>query len=456
MSTDNAGAGESGTMPRQPQPPAGGFTAEDIGRYDHVTRLPSRVQCLERLAADLDAIARGDVPRTLVLVTLAEAQHFNRILRALGHGFSEDFIRAGAERIIECLDAEVTVYNVSVLSFAFVVRDGGTQPPERIARAIAGHFTNAVMVQDIPIQSTVGIGLVPLDAGFTAPAEALRAALTAAQDSRSSHHPFAYYNPGSDAAQRRAFRLLTDLPEALEGDDQFTLHFQPRITFADHLSHSVEALIRWQHPTLGWISPAEFIPLVEATALIRPLTALVLETAIRQLGQWQDTGRELGISVNVSPRNLTEPEFLGRLHGWLERYGVDPRRLELEFTEGAVSPDNTRTMDTLQRVRAMGMTVAIDDFGSGYSNMAYLTRIPADVVKIDKSLVLDLETGEQAHFLVRKINNLAHGLGFSVVAEGIETAKAYDFLDGIGCDQGQGFHMARPMPSEQLDSWLGQ
>ncbi|MFB4202676.1 putative bifunctional diguanylate cyclase/phosphodiesterase [Arhodomonas sp. KWT2] len=441
-------------MPRQPQPPAGGFTAEDIGRYDHVTRLPSRVQCLEQLAADLDGIAYSGRPRTLVLVTLAEAQHFNRILRALGHAFSEDFIRAGAQRVIECLDAGVTVYNVSVLSFAFVVDNDGRYPPEHTARSIATHFTDPVMVQDIPIQTAAGVGLVALDAGFTAPAEALRAALTAAQDSRSSHHPFAYYNPGSDAAQRRAFQLLTDLPEALEADDQFTLHFQPRVSFADRLSHSVEALIRWQHPRLGWISPAEFIPLVETTALIRPLTALVLETAIRRLSRWQDAGRDLGISVNVSPRNLAEPEFLGRLRGWLDRYGVDPRRLELEFTEGAVSPDNARTLETLRQVRTLGMTVAIDDFGSGYSNMAYLTRIPADVVKIDKSFVLDLDRGEQARFLVTEITNLAHGLDFDVVAEGIETANAYTFLDGIGCDQGQGFHLARPMPDDQLDAWL--
>jgi len=425
-----------------------------LGRYDHITRLPNRVAFLDHLAAALAAMRADGRPRSLMLVTLAEAGHFQSILRALGHAFAEDFVRAGADRVAACLDAGIRMHNVSLLSFAFVVdRDSGT-PPDSLARTLDARFAEPLVVQDIPIQAQAGIGLVDLAGELSSPSETLRAALTAAQDSRDLSDAFAYYDPRTDAAHQRAFRLLTDLPKALDSGDQLRLHYQPRLDLTSDSCTSAEALVRWQHPELGWVSPGEFMPLVETTALIKPLTAFVLDTAIRQLRAWQESGHNLRISVNVSPRNLTEADFLDRIKALLDRHGVDPTLLEFEFTESEVSPDNATTLANLRRVRELGIEVAIDDFGSGYSNMAYLTQIPADIVKIDKAFILNLDSSEQDRFLAGKIANLARGLGFHVVGEGVESAEAYDFLRRIGCREAQGFYVSKPIPAEALEAWL--
>jgi EAL domain-containing protein (putative c-di-GMP-specific phosphodiesterase class I) len=423
-----------------------------IGRYDHVTRLPNRVPFLEHLEATM----RGPqaAHSTLLLITLTDAHHYNEVLRALGHAFAEDLVRAGGARVAECVGGDVGMYHVSILSFAFVLDDSATDTPSDIAELLGTRFAEPLLVEDIPVMSSVGIGLVELSNGFADPSEALRAALTAAQDSRGLTAAYAYYDPSTDAAHQRAFRLLTEFPKALAAPDQLTLYFQPRVDLATNQCVGAEALLRWRHPELGWITPGEFIPLAETTAFIRPLTAFVMESAIGHLREWQEEWSPLKLSVNVSPRNLGEPDFFDRLTGWLKRYRVNPTRLELEFTEGAVSPDNAMTIAHLHDVLELGMEVAIDDFGSGYSNMAYLTRIPADTIKIDKAFIMDVDRSAQTRFLVNQIVDLANGLGFKVVAEGIETAKTYDFLRDIGCGQGQGFFLGRPMPAAQFRHWV--
>lgn len=433
--------------------PEGDRVADAIGRYDHVTRLPNRVQILECLDHELH-VDTSMGPKTLVLITLADAQHFNQILRALGHGFSEAFIRAGSERITQCMPAGTRLFNVSVLSFAFVVPPDALTPPGELAETVSRQFADPVSVQHIPIQTRVGIGMIDLTSDAGEPAEALRGALTAAQESRHANTAYAYYDHRTDAAHQRAFQILTDLPAALAASDQLHLRFQPRVDLTQDCCVSAEALLRWHHPEIGWISPGEFMPLAETTALISPLTRFVLEAAVRQLRAWRDAGRSIRVSVNVSPKNLAEPDFLTKLTGLLERHGVEPAALEVEFTEGAVSPDNATTVAHLRQLRELGVEVAIDDFGSGYSNMAYLSEIPADIVKIDKAFVLNLDTNPRDRFLTRTIADMAHGLGFHVVGEGVETASSYRFLADLGCREAQGFHLSKPLPPADLEGWL--
>ncbi len=437
--------------PNAPIPPG---DADAIGRYDHVTRLPSRVPFLERLATSLRAIERDGVARTLILVTLAEAQHYNEILRALGHGFSEDFVRAGAARVAACIPSGTQLFNVSPLSFAFIRERDAAPGPKAVAEAIGRAFAEPVTIQAIPIQSRAGVGLVDLDPAVARPAESLRSALAAAQDSRRAQLPFADYNPGTDAQHQRAFRLLTDLPAALNAGDQLTLYLQPRVAPDTGVCVGAEALVRWHHPELGLILPGSFIPLVETTALIRTLTAYVLERALAQLRAWQDAGRVLRLSVNVAPANLAEPDFMPRLRNMLDRHGVAPENLELEFTEGTISPGDATTLTHLREARAMGIRVAIDDFGSGYSNMAYLTKIPADVVKIDKAFITALDGDPQCRFIARSIADLGHGLGFVVVGEGVESAWSMGYLRRIGCREAQGFHLCPPVPADAFEAWL--
>jgi len=426
--------------------------ADLIGRYDSVTKLPNRVQFIEDFPWLRDA-EKGN-REVLMLITLAEARHYNDILRALGHAFSEDFVRAGAEKLASLLPPHRAIYHVSVLSFVFVTEfDGSTSQPA-VAEKIARAFSGSLLVENIPINAVVGVGLVPVDA-IENPADALRAALAAAQDSRRTEAGFAFYNPSTDAAHQRAFRILADLPLALEGDGELSLNFQPRITLASNLCHGAEALLRWNHPELGPISPGEFIPLVEQTALIGPLTNWVFDAALRHARQFADTGKPAKVSINASPANLAERGFAEKLLRLCDKHGVLPQYVELEFTEGMMASNMERTAGHLRLLRDAGVEIAIDDFGSGYSSLNYLTRIPADVLKIDQSFIRPLGSDKAGDFLVRQIISLSKGLGFRVCAEGIETRAIYDLLQSLGCDEGQGYYMARPMPASEFQAWRG-
>jgi EAL domain-containing protein (putative c-di-GMP-specific phosphodiesterase class I) len=343
------------------------------------------------------------------------------------------------------------IYHVSVLSFAFVIAHEGPGLPE-VAREIARDFGTELDVEDIPIRSKVGVGLMPIDAAVIEPAEVLRAALVAAQDSRRSEEGVAFYNNRSDAAHIRAFRILADLPGALAGVGQLSLNYQPRVDLATGQCHGAEALIRWRHPELGNIAPGEFIPLAEQTALIHPLTDWVLDRALGMTRTMADRGHRLTMSINASPLNLSEPDFDDKLFWACDQHGLEHSAVEIEFTEGTLAANPERATRQLERIRKAGVRIAIDDFGTGFSNLSYLRSIPADVLKIDQSFIRPLKGSDD--FLVRQILSMAHGLGLEVCAEGIETAESYALLRTLGCDEGQGYHIARPMPELNLVQWL--
>ncbi len=420
-----------------------------VERYDHVTGIPNRLRFLSDFKRLRGRSGRG---RMLVLVTLADARHYNEILRALGHAFSEDFVRAGLVRLRDMLPDQLPIYQVSVLSFAFVIGHDAAEGVPQLAREIAHGFAGDLEVNNIPIRTKVGVGLMSLDAATVDPAEVLRASLVAAQDSRRTDEGVAFYNNRSDAAHIRAFRILADLPAALTDTGQLSLNFQPRVDLATGSCHGAEALIRWRHPELGNISPGEFIPLAEQTALIHPLTDWVLDHALGATRGMIDRGHAMTVSVNASPLNLSEPGFDDKLFWACDQHGLEPQSVEIEFTEGTLAANQERATRQLERIRKAGVRIAIDDFGTGFSNLNYLKTIPADVLKIDQSFIRPLTGSDD--FLVRQILEIARGLGLGVCAEGIETAEAYRLLQTLGCHEGQGYYIARPMPEPDFVHWI--
>lgn len=423
-----------------------------LGLFDSVTRLPNRLQFLDDFSR-LSSTRTGT--RIMLLVTLADAKHYNEILRALGHAFSEEFVRAGMQQLAAMLPPELPIYHVSVLSFAAVLDHDGSDNPPAVVQQIAAAFATSVAVNNIPIKTRVGIGLLPLDASTIEPSEVLRASLAAAQDSRRKDEGYAFYNHRTDAAHLRAFRILADLPAALAATDQLSLYFQPRIDLKSGKCHGAEALLRWTHPEMGPIPPGEFIPLAEQTALIGPLTDWVLGSALAHTRHFIRSGRQLRVSVNASPVNLSEDGFDDRLLGLCVANGLKPENVELEFTEGTLANNFQRATRQLEHLRAAGIAVAIDDFGSGFSSLSYLTSLPADILKIDQSFVRPIGAARADDFMLRQIVTMANGLGFRTCAEGIETAEAYELLKSLGCDEGQGYFIARPMPAEDFDVWIG-
>jgi len=414
---------------------------------DPVTRLPNRQQF------HLDQSRGRIAPGTLVCLTLAEAKTFNQILRALGHSHADNFLRAGAERLVEILGKGTSVYHVSPLSFAFRL-PGRCEPsaPPMIDRVVRG-FRAPIAVADIPVDTRIGIGLKFSGGPGASPAEDLRAAGSAAAESRSGTRGWAWYDAKRDEAHRRAFHLLSDLKTALEAEGQLQLHYQPKIVLSSGVCESVEALLRWTHPQFGPVSPAEFIPLAETTALASPVTRWVIDEATRQIVLWREAGLDMRIAINISPKNLEEPDFLEYLLFVCSVREIPRDRLELEVTEGIEAAQGSLILDRIAALRELGFGIAIDDFGSGYSNMAYLTRLSAKTLKIDRSLVRGAEPGQRSGQLVAGVVRMAHDLGYSIVAEGIETTSEMAALSALGCDLGQGWLFGRPMSATAFIDW---
>ena len=254
------------------------------------------------------------------------------------------------------------------------------------------------------------------------------------------------------ARDRRA--LLDDLRDAIDDPRQLRLEYQPRIDLQTNRCVGAEALLRWRHPSLGLLPPAEFIPLVEDQPLIVPLTDWVLHTAMAFTASLRDTDPAFRLSVNIAPLNLTEGYFIGRLVEAIGRHRIEPTRLELEFTEGTAINDSARTRRQLQQIRRLGMRVCIDDFGAGYSNLTYFKRVPADLIKIDRALVAAIGDDRASDTIVKWIVGLAHELRLRVVAEGIDSSQKAAALSRWDCDEGQGFAFAKAMPGARLGAWM--
>ena len=249
-------------------------------------------------------------------------------------------------------------------------------------------------------------------------------------------------------------RLLADFGAALAAADQLSLVYQPRIALATGRCCAVEALLRWRHPLLGDRSPSLFVPVIETDPLIGQLTDWVLDSAMGFASQLLKAGHDIRLSVNVSPTNLVIGYLAGRLVELVGLHQLPPAMLELEFTEGALIGDDNRTRQQLKQIRRVGIGVAIDDFGAGYSNLRYFKQIPANVIKIDRSLVADIETDEASATIVQWLIALGHRLGFRMVAEGVETERSRARLVDWACDEGQGYFLARPMTGPELLRWL--
>ena len=257
---------------------------------------------------------------------------------------------------------------------------------------------------------------------------------------------------GQDAATDASSRLmlLGDLRKALDKVDELHLHYQPKVDLRTGAVVGLEALLRWQHPVLGNIPPADFIPVAERTGLMQQVTARVLSLVVEQMARWREQGQELPVAVNLSARNLLEPHLDTFISDLLTRYGVPATLLELEVTESAIIEDPTRAIGMLRRLSDLGITVAVDDFGIGNTSMSQLGTMPLRTIKIDRSFVTHLADDDPALVLVKAIVDLAHEFGLTAVAEGVETPDVIERLRGLGCDVAQGYHWSRPVPPEEL------
>jgi EAL domain-containing protein (putative c-di-GMP-specific phosphodiesterase class I) len=270
---------------------------------------------------------------------------------------------------------------------------------------------------------------------------------------KESQSGYAVYSESSDKHRSGYLAVAHELRRAIDGDE-LLLHYQPKAHLRSGLVTRVEALVRWRHPERGLVPPMQFIPLAERTGLVKPMTVKILDIAMAQCLEWKAQGTPISIAVNLSARTIQEsflPELVSSL---LERWGIEPHYLKLEITESCMMSEPERVIAMLQSVQDMGVQLSLDDFGTGFSSLSYLRRLPIDEIKIDKSFVKEMTTNSSDAEIVRATINLAHNLGRQVVAEGIEDAATWEMLRDMGCDLGQGYYLSKPLPADELSAWL--
>ncbi|TNC43768.1 EAL domain-containing protein [Rubellimicrobium rubrum] len=420
------------------------------GRIDPVSQLPNRTQFLE----DLDDLALGSVgaKRLAVLVDIGRMDQVASLTSIHGTGAVDDIVEAMARRFQDEIGPERTVYHVGPTQFALLA------PAEIEVQAYLDTLRMRLKGTRSEVTThfvmTPAIGVAPFVVGRTTAKDVLRTAYSAVQVAYGRADSVSLYSEASDVSHSRRHGLLASFGSALVRSGELRAVFQPRIDLASRHCVSVEALLRWAHPTLGPVSPAEFIPVVEQSGLARPMTEWVLGNALRKVADWRASGTDLHVSVNVTSSNVEDVAFVETVSAMLDRLRVPAAALELEITEGTVMGNTAQAVTCLTGLRSLGVRVSIDDFGTGYSSLSYLRRLPIDAVKIDQSFVRNMVTDEKDHSLVRSLVGLSHDLGFRVVAEGVETDTDRVLLERMGCDEGQGYLFARPLEASDFPLWL--
>lgn len=398
---------------------------------------------------DVEAYRDRDEPLTVIAADMISPAFLNEIVKSLGYPFSAKVMLLLKDKLKNII-GDRDLYKISPTRFGFMVPGEGdiTGLIEQLSREIE----KPIECSGIPLQPRAGLGMLRLSRDDWHE-DWLRCLVSSADHARHKGKGWVYFEPELDRAQVRAFTLLSSLTIAVEREDQFFLEYQPKVDTRTGQMCGVEALLRWRHPELGLIGPGEFIPLAEKTPLIRKISVWVARHALQQLLAWKALGHAWPISINVSAADMADSLFVERVIGLLRENTIEPHLLELEFTEGALMINPEVTLRNLQRIRDCGIHLAIDDFGTGYSNWTYLRTLPATTVKLDQSFMRDACVNAKDQAVVVSIIQLAQKIGYTVVAEGVETAELYELLKEWGCDQIQGYYIARPMAPQLLLEW---
>jgi diguanylate cyclase (GGDEF)-like protein len=424
---------------------------EQESLHDPLSGLANRLLFRDRAER---ALAESTHSGAAVAIMIIDLDHFKEINDTLGHQVGDELLIEVARRLERSLPAHATVARLGGDEFAVLIADvSSAAQAEEIATGMLTALTAAFQVGDIrlSIQASAGIALAPTHGTdvFTV----MKRADVAMYDAKRERARVRTYRPENDTHTPRRLELLSDLRSAVEGHQMF-LVYQPKMDLATGAVSGAEALVRWSHPTRGLISPDEFISLAENTGMIGLITHFVLTTALDQVRSWSAAGIDIDVSVNISVRDLSDSGLPSLVATALERSGVDPGRLTLEVTESGVMTDPRRAIAVLESLRAIGVRLAVDDFGTGHASLTYLKRLAIDELKIDRSFITNYALDQSDGIIVRSTVDLAHNLGLWVVAEGVEDQATLEGLRLIGCDTAQGYHLSRPMPTREFERWF--
>ncbi|MCA1804966.1 MAG: EAL domain-containing protein [Xanthomonadaceae bacterium] len=434
---------------------ARGFRAETAALthralHDSLTGLPNRTLLFDRLAHTLGEAHRHGNPVGLFILDL---DRFKEVNDTLGHHSGDLLLKTVGERVNGLLRRSDTIARLGGDEFAILLPHTPLSRAQRCAEKIIDCLETPIPTAGVDLDIDVSIGIAMYPDHGTDAETLLQHADVAMYKAKEHNLGYAIYEPREDRHSVRRLTLMAELRAAIE-KHQLELHYQPKLNLKTRQVEGVEALLRWQHPEYGYVTPDEFIPLTEQSGLIFPLTDWVLREALRQRELWHKQGLHLHVAVNLSTCSLQDAQCASKIAKLLSHRLVVADQLVLEITESAMMTDVNRAMDVVSALDAIGVRLSIDDFGTGFSSLSHLKRLPVDELKIDRSFVQDMERDESDAILIQSIIDLAHNMGLRVVAEGVESAGALEMLEQLGCDMAQGFHISRPLPAREFEAWL--
>ncbi len=425
-----------------------------LAYWDRLTGLPNRARFREAVQREIDSQgAVSEMGKGSLAVVMLDIDRFKHVNDVLGYAFGDQLLSAVAKRLSEQdLRTGDMVARLGGDEFAVLLANSDAASALAVAQRIAKSFELPLAFDDqaVDLSASIGVACWPVHASDAD--TLLSRAEVAMYAAKSKTTVTQVYDPALDSSSAQTLSLLSELRHAVD-HGELRLFLQPKLALASARVVAAEALVRWQHPRRGLVPPLEFIPFAEQTGFVRQLTMWMFEEAARLWAALQADAGPLRIAINLSTRDLLDLDFPARLDAILLRHQVPADGFCLEITESAIMDDPQRAQATLNRLSERGFKLSIDDFGTGYSSLAYLKRLPVDELKIDKSFVMNMEKDEDDAKIVRSTIDLAHNLGLSVVAEGVENQLIWDKLQSLSCDEAQGYFMSKPVPAGDFIAW---
>ncbi|MGI8752762.1 MAG: bifunctional diguanylate cyclase/phosphodiesterase [Acidimicrobiales bacterium] len=412
-------------------------------RHDPLTGLPNRYRFNEIVVDTNGPVA----------VLLVDLDRFKEINDTLGHDYGDLLLRSVGARMVEKLGHGGTVARLGGDEFGVLLPHTSGGDAAQAAVALLAALEQPFEVGELALEITGSVGVAATATDGEDKSKLLQQADVAMYTAKAAHSGWEIYNPERDHYSPRRLALAGELRQAID-EGELEVHYQPKADLRTGTIVGMEALVRWRHRHFGLLSPGVFVPLAEHVGLIRPLTLMVLNAAIKEQRRLHDRGFPIGVAVNLSVRSVLDVHLPDQIAAVLSANGMEASNLTLEITEGSVMADPGRTIGILGRLDALGVSIAVDDFGTGYSSLSYLKRLPVSEIKIDRTFVAGLLDDDSDAAIVRSTIELAHNLGLRVVAEGVEDRPTWMRLDALGCDEAPGYFVSAPLPADALTVWV--
>jgi diguanylate cyclase (GGDEF)-like protein len=417
---------------------------------DPLTDLANRSKFSDRLER---AIERCEQENRALSILMMDLDRFKYVNDTLGHGVGDHVLREVGERLLRAVSSSECVARLGGDEFAILMERYGEEDQSTVARSIISALEAPILYEGQPLDVGTSIGIAHFPIHGRDAQTLVRNADIAMYVAKRNKAGFAIYDPNYDSSQQEHLSLLGELRRAVE-QHELRLYYQPKVSLTSANVSSVEALLRWEHPERGLMSPALFIPFAEHTGYIKVLTRWVLREAIRQCGAWLRAGLRLQISLNISARDLMNRDLPDMVSDLLAEHAVPANLICLEITESGFMDDPAHAQKVLDRLASLGLQLSIDDYGTGYSSLSYIMRLPVQELKIDRSFISRMVGNDEVSTIVRSTIELGHNLGLKVVAEGVEDADGWQMLQSLGCDDAQGFFMSPPLAPDALQKWM--